>query len=172
MDERERAARMAVRKARKNLPDLFSKQGNRRLFRAVLEQQDVNFLLAATREGDKDTLDILRIYGRGARRAGMNVPDDFHAFVWEYFLDGPPRGKSGASSKDIDLRNQAISVLVKIVRDDYGFPEYARPEHRGDPDAPMTACRLVAEEFELDERTVERIRAERKDGATRPHRPN
>jgi hypothetical protein len=53
MDERERAARMAVRKARKNLPDLFSKQGNRRLFRAVLEQQDVNFLLAATRKATR-----------------------------------------------------------------------------------------------------------------------
>jgi hypothetical protein len=175
MEERERAARMLVRRAKEKAHDVvFSKEGNRRFFRAVLEQQDVNFLVAAAREGDKDAIDILRVYARGARRAGMNVPDDFHAFVWEHFIDGPPKAKPGTSSKDIDLRNQALSILVKIVRDDFGFPEYSRYEDRDDPDAPMTACRLVAEEFGLDERTVEEIWTERKEGVTRPpnNRPN
>jgi hypothetical protein len=45
-----------------------------------------------------------------------------------------------------------IALLLKMVKRDFGFPEYSNPEHRGNPDAPMSACRLVAEETGLSER--------------------
>ena len=167
MTDQEKRAREAVRKAMQKLPELFSKGWNRRFFRAHLEVQNVEVLVAAAREGDHDALDILREHARGARKAGMNVPDDFHAFVWEYFIDGPPKAKSGSNSKDSELRFQTIALLVKIVNQDYGFPEYRNPEHRGRKDGPLSACKLVAEELGLAERTVEEISGERKAGLTR-----
>jgi len=69
------------------------------------------------------------------------------------------------------LRYTAIARLVQIVSEDYGFPEYSNPEHRGDPNAPMSSCRLVAEEFRRSVRTVEEIWADRKASLTRRHRP-
>jgi hypothetical protein len=167
MTEQEKCAREAVRKAMQKLPGLFSKEGNRRFFRAHFEVQNVEVLVAAAREGDQDALDILRNHARGARKAGMKVPDDFHAFVWDYFIDGPPKAKSGSSSKDSELRCQAIALLVKIVSQDHGFPEYHNPEHRGRKDGPMSACKLVAEELGLSERTVEDIWGERKSSVIR-----
>ena len=56
----------------------------------------------------------------------------------------------------------AITLLVETVSQDYGFPEYSNPQHRGNPDAPMSACRLVAEETGLSERRVEEIWGDRK----------
>jgi hypothetical protein len=97
----------------------------------------------------------------------MKVSEDFQAFVWEYFIDGPPNAKSGSSSKDTELRYQTIALLVKIVSQDYGFPEYRNSEHRGRKDGPMTACKLVAEELGLAERTVEDIWGDRKSSVTR-----
>jgi hypothetical protein len=79
----------------------------------------------------------------------------------EIFFDGPPKAKSGSSPKDLGLRNLIIKRLVKKIARDYGFPEYNNPEHRGNPDAPMSACRLVGEELGLDERTVEDILLDR-----------
>jgi hypothetical protein len=162
MDDREKRAREAVQKARRNCPALFSKEGNRRFFRFHLEIQDVDFLIAAAREGDSDALEILRNHARGARRAGMRVPDEFHTFVWECFIDGIPKARSGTSPKDTELRKTTIALLVKIVRDDYGFPEYRNVEHRSAESGPMCACLLVAQELGLAERTVEEIWGERK----------
>jgi hypothetical protein len=79
-----------------------------------------------------------------------------------------PKAKSGTSPKDTDLKYTTIALLVKIVSRDYGFPEYSNPEHRGNPDAPMSACGLVADELGLSERTVEEIWADRKAMVTRP----
>jgi hypothetical protein len=152
---------------RRNVPWLFSKTGNRQFFRAHWEVMEVEKLVALAREGDQDALDILKEYARGARKAGMIVPDDLHAFVWEYFIDGPPKAKSGSSSKDSELRFQTIALLVKKVSQDFGFPEYRNPEHRGRKDGPMSACKLVAEELGLSERTVEEIWGERKIGVIR-----
>jgi hypothetical protein len=168
LEDRERLAREAVRRVKRNLPWLFSKEGSRRFYRAHMEVADIETLVALAREGDKDALEILRKYARGARRARMNVPTDLHEFVWEWFIDGPPKAKSGTSPKDTDLKYTAIALLVKIVSRDYGFPEYSNPEHRGNPDAPMSACGLVADELGRSERTVEEIWADRKAMVTRP----
>ena len=161
-DNGEKHAREAVRRVVRNLPWLFSEAGNRQFFRAHWEVMDVEFLLMGARAGDKDSIEILRKYAAGARKAGLIVPDDFHAFVWEWFVDGPPKAKSGSSSKDTELRFQTIALLVKTVSRDYGFLEYRNVEHRGRKDGPMTACKLVAEELGLAERTVEDIWGERK----------
>ena len=59
-----------------------------------------------------------------------------------------------------------IALLVKIVSQDYGFPEYTLPGRRDDPDVPMSACRLVAQELGLSERYVEEIWAEHKESVT------
>ena len=54
------------------------------------------------------------------------------------------------------MRNSIIDRLVKRISRDYGFPEYPpNPEDRHDPDAPMTACRIVGEESGFSERTIE-----------------
>jgi len=171
VEDRERLAREAVRKVVQNGPWLFSKEGNQQFFRDHMEAEDMNMLVALARAGDKDAVEILRKYARGARSAGMKVPTDLQEFVWEWFIDGPPKAKSGPSPKDTELRYTTIAVLVQIVSEDYGFPEYTPPQHRGNPDAPMSACRLVAEELGRSERTVEEIRAERKASVTRQRRP-
>ena len=51
-DDRESCAREAVRRARRNVPWLFSKEDNRQFFRTHLEVQGVEFLVEAAREGD------------------------------------------------------------------------------------------------------------------------
>lgn len=69
-----------------------------------------------------------------------------------------------AAARISDLRKQCLAILVKLVRDEFGFPIYRNPEYRGENGGPMTACRLVGEEFGLSERTVEEIWADRKAG--------
>jgi hypothetical protein len=171
LEDRERIAREAVRKVAKNLPWLFSKEGSQRFYRAHMEVADIGTLVALAREGDKDAVEILRTNAEGARRAGMKVPTDLHEFVWEWFIDGPPKAKSGPSPKDSGRKRLTIALLVKMVKGDFGFPEYSNPEHRGNPDAPMSACRLVAEETGLSERMVEEIWGKRKTLVTRARRP-
>ncbi len=92
----------------------------------------------------------------------MTVPPELLEFALEYFIDGKPKAPSGSSPKDTVTRDLAIAALVKIVHQDFGFPEYRNPEWRGEKAGPMTACRLVAEEFGLAERTVEDIRSAHK----------
>jgi hypothetical protein len=167
MDDREARVRAAVRRALKRVPWLFSKEGNRQFYRSHMEAEDPKFLVAAAREGDDDAIDILRDYVRGARQAGINVPTVVHEFVWEWFVDGPPKAKPGTSPKDIGLRNLAIALLVKIVKG-YGFPEYRNSEHRGETTGAMSACQMVAEETGFSERTVEAIWADRKAAVTSP----
>ena len=120
-DDREERARSAVRRTKKNLPWLFTKDGSQRYFRSRLEVQELELLIGVAREGNADALKFLREHARGARRAGMNVPDEFHAFVWEYFIDGPPITPSGPKHQDLFLRDMSIVSLVKIVSE-CGFP--------------------------------------------------
>ena len=92
----------------------------------------------------------------------MIVPRSLHEFVWECFVDGPPPAKSGLSPKDTGLKHTSIAVMVKVVSQDYGLPEYRNIEHRGMESGPMSACLLVAQELGLDEQWVEEIWRERK----------
>ena len=117
-------AREAVRRVLRNVSWLFTKEGNRRIFRHHLEAQDPKLLVEAAREGDADAIEFLRNYARGARRAGMAVSTELHEFVWEWFIDGPPKAPAGSSPKDSAIRKQSIALLVKIVHLDFGFPEY------------------------------------------------
>jgi len=177
--ERERLAREAVRKTLKKQPWLFTKEGSQRFYRAHMEAEDIGVLVDLARDGDKDALEIVRQYVRGlrkyARESGLNVfqiPVSVTGLALEILTDGPPKAKSGSSPKDIGLKHLTIALLVKTVsRGDFGFPEYTQPEHRGNPDAPMSACRLVAEETGLSESTVEKIWADHKEMVTRPRHP-
>ena len=153
--ERERRAREDVRKAKKNIPWLFDKVASQRFYRAHMERESIERLVELAREGDKDAAEILRNRGRVARSTRAKVPDCFAEFVWEWFLDGPPKAKPGSNPKDLGLRNLIIDRLVKRISRDYGFPEYTPPERRDDSDAHMSACRLVAEGFGIKERTLE-----------------
>jgi hypothetical protein len=155
LGDRERRAREAVRKVLKNIPWLFDREESRRFYRVHMERESIEKLVELAREGDKDAAEILQNRGRVARSTRVDLPMCFHEFVWEWFLNGPPKAKSGLSPKDLGLRNSIIDRLVKIVSRDYGFPEYPNPEYRGDSDAPMTACRIVGEELGFSERTIE-----------------
>ena len=164
-EDREARAREAVRRMARNSSQLFSKEFSRKFYRARMEVAEVDTLVALAREGDKDALEILREHARGASRARMNVPQSFHEFVWEFFIDGPPPAKSGLSPKDVGLRHLTVALMVKIVSQDYGLPEYRNPEHHGVRSGPISACLLVAQELDLDERWVEKIWADRKASA-------
>jgi hypothetical protein len=63
------------------------------------------------------------------------------------------------------LKHVSIALMVKIVSQDYGLPEYRNAEHRGEESGPISACLLVAQELDLDERWVEEIWADRKTSA-------
>jgi hypothetical protein len=155
--EREALAREDVRKVKKNAAALFTKEFNQRNYRAYMERESIERLVELARAGDKDAVEFLLNRGRVARSLGVTIPTCFHEFVWEWFLDGPPKASPGSSPKDTGLKHLTIALLVKLVSKDHGFPEYGGPDQRGDPNAPMTACRLVAEELGLSESWVIRI---------------
>jgi hypothetical protein len=164
-DDREARAREAVRRMARNAPQLFSKENSRKFYRVRMEVAEIDTLVALARGGDKDALQILRKRARDASGARNNVPQSFHEFVWEYFVNGPPPAKSGLSPKDMGLKHLTIALMVKIVSQDYGLPEYRNAEHRGEESGPISACLLVAQELGLDERSVEKIWADRKPSA-------
>jgi hypothetical protein len=174
----EQAAREAVRKAKKNVPWLFTTEGSRRLYRAQMEAESIDKLVDLARDGDKDALEILKRRTRGpwdhAHKLGLNVvdvPARVSELALEMFFDGPPKAKPGSGPKDIGKTHQAIAVLVDKVSLDYGFPEYRNSEHRGQKSGPMSACLLVAEELGLSGRTVEDIWAEHKEMIRRRRSP-
>jgi hypothetical protein len=135
----------------------LTKQGSQQFFRSHLQAEDVERLIGAAREGNADALKILQEHARGARRAGMKVPDVFHAFVWEVFIDGPPKAPPGTKPQDMFLRNMLIVALVKVVSEEFGIPVYRNVEHRGVEDGPICALKLVGEELGLGERGVGEI---------------
>jgi hypothetical protein len=162
MDEREKRARQMARLAHKNLWEFFTKEGSRRWYRHFMEREDPRFLVAAAREGDGDAIELLREYARGARRArlarlNLNVPDELHEFVWEFFIDGKPPAPSGASPKDRGLRNMMLRGLVKMIVEETGLPIYPNTEYRGEKGGPVTVLQVVAQEFRLSDRTIEDI---------------
>jgi hypothetical protein len=161
--DREQQAREAVRRAKRNITWLSSKEENCRFYRRHMAQQSIDWLIEAAREGDKEAIEFVREYARGVRQhPNLQVPASLHEFVWECFIDGLPKAKSGTGPRDTELHYQTIALLVKIVSKDYGFPEYRNVEHRGHNAGPMSACKLVAEELGLGERWIEEIWGERK----------
>jgi hypothetical protein len=158
-DDQEKRAREAVQRVLRKEESswLFSKEGNREVFRGWLERKDVGLVVTAAKEGDADAVDVLRDIARDARRANVAVPPKLQEFALECFIDGVPKAQSGPSRKDTVTRNQAIAMLVKVVHEDFGFPKYRNADWRGRKGGPMTAIRLVAEEMGMEERTVEDI---------------
>jgi hypothetical protein len=158
MSDRDRvaAAREAVRTTKRKLPDLFLKSASRQFFRAHLEAQDVDFLVLAAREGDADAMDVLRAHARAAADSGTPVPISFWAFVWEYFVVGPPKASGGPKPQDLVLRNMSVVSLVKIVGQ-MGFPIHREKARHDSKEPPFSACAIVAQETGLGEGTVEGI---------------
>lgn len=165
--DREARARTFIRRVVDKKGRLFAKDFNQRTYREHLEREEIETVVAVARSGDADAVEILREYARGALRAGMAIPEDLLRFGLECFIDGPPKAKPGSRRKDTAIRDQTIGILVMLVAEEYGFPQYTAAEHRDDPSARASACRLVAEELGLSERTVEKILADRKASITR-----
>ena len=161
--EREARAREDVRKFNKNAASLLAKESSQRFYHKHMERQSTERLVELARAGDKEAAEFLLNRGRVARSLGAIVPTCFHEFVWECFLDGPPKATPGKNPKDTGLKHLTIALLVKIVIVDYGFPEYSQSDDRSDPEAPLSACRIVAEELKLSVSWVEKIWAEYKD---------
>jgi hypothetical protein len=159
-----------VRKAKKNLPWLFTRE-SRRWTDAQLRAASIETWVALAYDGDKDAIDILQAYTQGAREAGINVPRAVEEYALDCLAFGPPKTKSGPNPKDTAKTYLTIAMLVDMVSREYGFPEYRNIEHRGETDGAMSACLLVAEELGLSERTVEKIWAERKEMICRRHSP-
>ena len=147
---------------------LFIKEGSSAFYFGLMERESIEWLVKAAREGDKDAVEILQNRARVMCSTRVNVPDCFHEFVWEWFIDGPPKAKPGPSLKDTALNSTTLMLVVRMISRDFGFPEYTPYEHRDGPDAPMSAMRLVAEELGLKERTLEDIINDRKKWGTRP----
>jgi len=171
LQDREWLAREAVRKGKKNAASLFTKESSQQFYRWHMERQSTEKLVELARAGDKEAAKFLLNRGRVARSLGTPVPTCFQEFVWEWFLDGPPKANPGSSPKDTGLKHLTIALLVKMVIKEHGFPEYTAPEWRDVPGAPMSACRLVAQELELSESWVEKIWAEFKDTVLPQHSP-
>jgi hypothetical protein len=154
--EREKGAREIVRKIRDGARRSISKDGGRQFLRSHLQTQDTAFLLAAAREGSLDAIEILRIRGRAHRDAGTPVSIDFQAFVWEYFLDGPPPGPPGPRPEETLVRNMIVISLIKILNED-GL-SLSRPKSQHDSKTgPFSAPAIIAQEFGLGEAAVEKI---------------
>jgi hypothetical protein len=102
-------------------------------------------------------IEELRHRGRDMRAQGVKVPDDFWLFVWEWFLDGPPKAKRGPKAYDRLDRNQILAGLVRIVVEEFSFPAMRGPEPAKEPDSTVSACQIVAEETRHEEAAVEEI---------------
>lgn len=175
MDERERHARAFVQRVQRNQPWLLSEEGNEQFYHAQMAVEDIEVLVELARMGEKKALEIVRAHAEHLHqealrtgRVSVEVPTSLHELALEVFIYGPPKGKSGPKPTRNSLRRTTIALLVKWVCKVFRFPIFANVEHRGNPDAPMTALRLVGEELGLSERTVEEIWIERKEMATRP----
>lgn len=161
-EDRERRAREYVRRVVKGATRSLSKEGSRKFFRSHLESQGLELLLAIAREGDPDALEFLRDYARGARKATgtgmkMKVPDDFHAFVWDYFIDGPPKGRPGPKPQETLARNIIIKALVPVVSEEFRLNKTRDKSRHDTKDSPLSACAIVAQEMNLSEGNVEEI---------------
>ena len=149
-EDRERRAREYVRRVVKGATRSLSKEGSRKFFRLHLESQRPELLLAIAREGDPDALEFLRDYARGARKATGT------AFVWDYFIDGPPKARPGPKPQETLARNIIIKALVPVVSDEFRLDK-TRDKSRHNTKDRLSACAIVAQEMNLGEGNVEEI---------------
>jgi hypothetical protein len=101
---RQQQARTAIQRAKRHLPWLFTKEGNRRFVSAHIQTADVDQLVDLARDGDRESLDILRKHARqwhldarNAARAVVEVPTSVLELLLELFIWGPPKIKRGGS---------------------------------------------------------------------------
>jgi hypothetical protein len=146
MDEREKRARERVRRVLAGALVSLSKKGGRQFFRAHIAVAELDVVLAAAREGDKEAIGVLRERGRAMRSSQAIVPDDFHTFVWELFLDGAPKGRPGPKPYDLMTRDMIIAATVKILAQDYGYSP-TRGEAAKQASSTVSACQIVSEEL-------------------------
>jgi hypothetical protein len=168
--DQEKRARDAIRRLLPGMKRSLSKAGSRQFFRSHLQIENVERLIGAAREGNADALEILREYARGARQTGTQVPAEFHVFVWEYFVDGPPKAPPGPKLQDSLLRDMIVVSLVKVV-EEFGFPVYRNKSRHNAKIGPFSACAIVAQELRLGESTVEAIWGDGKANVGRVSRP-
>jgi hypothetical protein len=172
LQDRERLAREAVRAVKKHAAWLLTKDGSGAYYAIHMELESIEKLVELARDGDKDAVEILRHRAHVLAGTDVSAPRCFQEFVWEWFMHGPPKAKTGSSPKDTGLSHLTIALLVDMVSRDYGFPEYRNPDHRGEKSGPISACFLVADELGFKERWVEEIWAARKEMIRRRQSPH
>jgi hypothetical protein len=153
MDERERRARAFVQRFLQHNPEKFSPEGNERFYDKRMEAADIDVLVALAFDGDKKALNVLRASLRLQREqaifdghASLTIPPSVRELMFEVFLNGEPRAKTGPKPTRNGQRNTSIALMVKWVGEGFGFPIYGNIDGRDNPDAPMSAIRLVGEE--------------------------
>jgi hypothetical protein len=166
--DRERQARAHVRSVLKDRPWLFSSEGNEKFYRAHMEAEDDEKLAELARVGEKTALGILRTRVRLQYEAAMRegrpwlAPPLVNLLALEVFVFGLPKARPGKKPTQFGLRDTVIALLVQTIHVDYGFPIYGSAENRGNPNAPLSAIRLVGEETGLGEAAVDKIWRDRK----------
>jgi hypothetical protein len=175
--DRERQARAHVRAALKRHSWLFSPEGNEKFYRAHMEVADDEILAEMARVGEKTALEILRkrlrlLYETAVRegRPDWPVHERVNLLALEVFIYGLPKARSGPKPTRTGLRKTSIALLVQTIHVDYGFPIYGGAANRGNPNAPLSAQRLVGEELGLTEHAVDQIWRDRR-GMLRPRIP-
>jgi hypothetical protein len=150
MTDQEREAREFVRRQLIGGRRSLRKEGSRAFFREkmrTMHGSDIEWLLRAAREdGDPNAIELIREHVRAARQTGIPVPQELHLFVWEWFLDGPPKRKPAQKVQDNLTRNMILTVLVQVVSDHYGF-QISRGSATAEKGHRISASQIVAEEL-------------------------
>jgi hypothetical protein len=85
MDERERRARVNVKRALAGGIRSLSQEGNRQSFLGWIASEDTDRLVQGAREGDKECIEILRERGRDLRSLNLGIPSDLLHLAWDVF---------------------------------------------------------------------------------------
>jgi hypothetical protein len=75
---------------------------------------------------------------------GKTAPLSLRDYISRVLRDGPPPGKPGVSPQKHFSRNLAIEEAVTLVHSLYGFKLTRNPATRSKPNAPESACSIVA----------------------------
>jgi hypothetical protein len=176
MEDREQRVRTMVRRFKQQNPKFFD--DNEALYAPHREAESIDTLVELAFDSDKKAFKLLQELARSiyeqAHHAGRDAvfPIPLLQLMVETFIYGEPKGKPGPKPTKNGQRDTAIARMILKVHEDYNFPLYGNVEGRDDPDAPMSAIKLVAEELELGFTTVEGIWIDRQEMVKRAaHRP-